>query len=116
MDTLTITGLTVNTRIGVHAWEQRISQRLLLDISLATDFRACADDLDKTIDYDKLCQEVTYFAESHAFQLIETVAEKVAELIRETFQVTDITVSVSKPDAIKNAKNIQVTVKRQAIS
>jgi len=112
MDNLTISGLAINTRIGVHTWEQRINQRLVLDISLTTDFGNCADDLSKTIDYDHLCQQVTGFVESQSFQLIETVAEKVAALIHETFQVTEVRVSVSKPDAIKQAKNVQVTVTR----
>ncbi|MGQ3891574.1 dihydroneopterin aldolase [Legionella sp. CNM-4043-24] len=114
MDILNISGLAVSTRIGVHAWEQRISQRLLLDISLPSDFRNCEDDLAKTIDYDRLCQDVIQFVESRSFQLIETVADKVATFINERFSTPSVTVSVSKPDAVRQARNIQVTVTRTA--
>ena len=111
-DTLRISALSINTRIGVHAWEQRISQKLLLDIELPMDFSACNNELANTIDYDALCHCVTTFVESNAFTLIETVAEQVAQLIKKTFKVKQLTLSVSKPHAVKNAGNICVTINR----
>jgi dihydroneopterin aldolase len=112
LDSLHIKGLTVATRIGVYAWEQQIEQRLLIDITIPADFSACDDLLAKTVDYDKLCQQVTTYVESNAFQLIETVADRIAHLIKTEFKVEQLSVSVSKPHAIKNAANIQVTVTR----
>ncbi len=112
MDTLIISALTVNTKIGVHAWEQRIDQKLVIDFTLTADFSDCRDDLNKTIDYATLCDTITRFVESKPFQLIETVANEVASLIQQKFKVTNLTVSVSKPHAVKNAGNIQVIVNR----
>lgn len=112
MDRLDIKALSVNTRIGIHVWEQRISQRLLIDISIPTDCRLCNDEIANTIDYDKLCQTVTTYVESNSFKLIETVANTVADLIQGEFNLSDITVRVSKPHAIKNATDIQITVNR----
>lgn len=112
MDTLQIKGLSIMTHIGVHAWEQKILQRLLIDISIPTDFHHCNDNLANTIDYDKLCQQVTQYIESNSFQLIETVAERVADLIKQTFNIPELTISVSKPQAIKNASDIRVTITR----
>jgi dihydroneopterin aldolase len=113
LDTLHIKALNVSTIIGVYAWEQRINQQLLIDISLNTDFTQCEDDLDKTIDYAVLCETVTQFVESNTFQLIETVANEVAHLILKQFKVDQITVAVSKPHAVKNAGTIQVVVQRK---
>lgn len=112
MDLLSIKGLAVTTRIGVYAWEQQISQRLLIDITIPADFRNCEDQLAKTIDYDKLCQRVTTYIEENSFQLIETVADKVALLIKAEFNLNELSVAVSKPQAVKNAANIQVSVSR----
>ena len=112
IDTLRISALSINTRIGVHAWEQRISQKLLLDITIPVDLSTCHDTLANTIDYDALCKYVTEFVESRAFTLIETVAEQVAQLIKETFNIAQLTVSVSKPHAVKNAGNVCVTITR----
>ena len=111
-DMLEITALSIKTHIGVHAWEQRILQQLLLNIRIPTDFTSCNNELANTIDYDQLCQQVTAFVESNTFTLIETVAENVAQLIKETFKITEVTISVSKPHAVKNAGNICVTITR----
>ncbi|KTC86067.1 MULTISPECIES: dihydroneopterin aldolase [Legionella] len=112
MDYLDIKGLTIATRIGVYAWEQQISQRLVLDITIPANFSACEDKIDQTIDYSTLCQLITDFVESNAFQLIETVANQVAQLIKKEFNLEQVTVSVSKPHAIKNASDVRVTVTR----
>lgn len=112
MDTLNIKALNVSTKIGVYAWEQRINQQLLIDISINSDFSSCEDCLDNTVDYAALCEKVTEFVASKSFQLIETVAQEVALLIKEQFKVNQVTISVSKPHAIKNAGAIQVSLTR----
>lgn len=112
IDKLCISGLSVSTRIGIHEWEQRISQQLVLDISIPVDISTCNNQLENTVDYDALCQCITTFVESNSFTLIETVAEKVASLIKDSFKITTLTLSVSKPHAIKNARNIGVTITR----
>jgi dihydroneopterin aldolase len=108
MDSLHIKALKVSTKVGVHAWEQRISQSLLIDLTIAMDFSACPDNLANTLDYDLLCQTVTEFVQSKSFQLIESVANSVVALIQQEFKVKQITVAVSKPHAIKNAELVQV--------
>ncbi|KTD66399.1 dihydroneopterin aldolase [Legionella shakespearei] len=112
MDVLNITALSVATKIGVHAWEQKINQQLVIDISIPSNFADCDDKLENTIDYDALCHTITESVESQSFHLIESVAQHVAELVKREFGVARITVAVSKPHAIKNAGNIQVVVTR----
>src|SRR5262245_58908401 len=109
-DMLEIKALSTKTRIGIHAWEQRILQQLVVDIRIPTDFSNCDDQLENTIDYDHLCRCVTEYIESNSFVLLETVAEKVAQLVKNEFHVKKLSVSVSKPQAIKNAGNICVTI------
>ena len=112
MDQLTISGLSVLTKIGVHQWEQAIQQKLLIDIIIPINVSECQDDLAHTIDYDKLCQKITAFVESNHFSLIETVAERIAQLIKNEFKVNALTIQVAKPHAIKNAANVAITVNR----
>ncbi|MCH9757349.1 MAG: dihydroneopterin aldolase [Gammaproteobacteria bacterium] len=111
MDSLHIEGLRVETRIGVHAWEKKINQVLLLDLEIPMDFSTLDDTLEKTIDYDALCQHVTEFVTSNTFNLIETVAKQVIASIQTTFNIKDLTLRVSKPHAISNANNICVQIK-----
>ena len=112
MDQLEISGLQVHTQIGIHQWEQKIKQKLLIDITIATEFSAGNDQLENVIDYDSLSRQVINFVESQPFQLIETVAERVADLIKAGFKVPELTVSVSKPGAIPQASNVKVSVHR----
>lgn len=56
--------------------------------------------------------KVTQYVESKSFQLIETVANRVAHLIQTNYKVTQLVISVSKPHAVKNAGNIQVVARR----
>lgn len=112
MDSLHIKGLAVNTHIGIHDWEQRINQRLLLDITIPCDFRDCQDSISNTIDYDRLCHDVTAFIEGKSFKLIETVANDVALLIKSKFNANEVTVAVSKGQVISNAADVRVSVTR----
>lgn len=112
MDTLYIKGLSTATRIGINDWEQRIPQRLSLDLIIPGDFSQCEDDINKTIDYDKLCNTVTQYVESTSFKLIETVAQAVADLIKKDFGIQQLTVNVSKPHAIKNAGDVMISITR----
>ena len=112
MDMLEVSALSTMTRIGIHPWEQRIQQQLRLDIKIPLDISACKDQLVNTLDYDKLCQCVTSYIETNTFTLIETVAEQVAQLIKTEFFVKALTLTVSKPHAIKNAGNISITIMR----
>ncbi|MFC3908523.1 dihydroneopterin aldolase [Legionella dresdenensis] len=112
MDNLIITGLAVETRIGTYEWEQHINQKLLLDLVIPIDCANCEEDLSKTLDYARLCECITNYIESNSFQLIETVAERVAALVKSEFHVETVSVKVSKPNSVKNAANIQVAVTR----
>ncbi len=112
MDKLKISSLRTMTHVGIHPWEQRIEQPLLVDIDISLDLTGCNNELTNTIDYFQLCQRVTTYIETNTFTLIETVAENVAQLIKTEFAVKALSVCISKPHAIKNAGNISVTINR----
>ena len=109
-DMLIIKELTIATQVGVHAWEQRIKQNVLIDISIPSDFSSCQDKIENTIDYDALCKAITEFVQAKSFQLIETIAHDVAALIQDLFKVKQLSVAVSKPNAVAHANKIQVVV------
>lgn len=110
MNYLEISDLEVFTTIGVYEWEQRIRQRLLIDIRIPMDFKPLNDELSNTIDYDALCQCVTASVESRPFHLIETVAEHITSILKERFQISELRLRVSKPGAIRNARTVSVSL------
>jgi dihydroneopterin aldolase len=114
LDQLDITALRVKTRIGVYAWEQRILQALLIDIHIPIECQDFADNIADTLDYSAVCKTVTAHIESNTYQLIETVANEIARIIKLDFPaVNKVTVRVSKPHAIPNANQVSITVQRE---
>ena len=112
MDRLEIKGLSVMTRIGVHEWEQKILQKVLIDIELPIDCTSAQETLSNTIDYNRLCQQITEYVESNRFRLIETCAEQLARHLKSEFDITKLCLKLSKPGAVKNAQNISVFLTR----
>lgn len=112
MDIIEVTGLKIDCVIGVYEWEKKIKQPLLIDLKIKTSLVGCNDEIKNTIDYDALCQEITNFVSKSNFNLIETIAEKVADIIKGKLGVEQLSVRISKPNAVKNAKNISVTIER----
>lgn len=113
-DRVLIEGLTTLATIGVYEWEKTIKQKLILDLEMAWDNQPAAehDDVALCLDYFKVSQAVTDFITSTAFELIESVAERVAQLIIQQFAVQWIKIKVSKPSAIANATNVAVVIER----
>ena len=115
-DRVFIESLTVYTTIGVYDWEKTIKQKLVLDLEMAWDNQPAgqSDDVKFCLDYFVVSQSITSFIEQNKFELIETVAERVAMLVIEKFSVQWLKIKVSKPDAIANAGNVAVLIERRA--
>nr|WP_196139668.1 dihydroneopterin aldolase [Aliikangiella sp. G2MR2-5] len=114
MDIVFIRQLEVNTVIGVFDWEREIKQRLVFDLELGTDISASAktDELEDTLDYKAISHAVYDFVEQSSYQLVETVAEKVADLILEQFPVRWLKLTLDKPGAVSIAKSVGVQIER----
>ena len=115
-DKVLIEGLTVLTTIGVYEWEKTIKQKLILDLEMSWDNKPAgeSDDVTLCLDYFLVSQSITNFIQSTQFELIECVAERVAQLVIQTFSVQWLKVKVSKPGAIANASNVAVVIERSA--
>jgi len=114
MDTIFIEGLEVETSIGVYDWEKKIRQRLVFDIEVFIDIKAAAeaDELAKTIDYKALSDRVSEYVSETQFELIEALAESLAQLLFREFKLGRLRLRVSKPTAIPGAKNVSLLIDR----
>lgn len=114
MDIVFIKQLEVRTIIGVFEWEKAIKQKLVFDLQLATDIKkaAASDKLEDTLDYKAISHAVHDFVEASRFELVETVAEKAAQLILDNFPVSWLSLTVNKPGAVSIAESIGVTIQR----
>ena len=114
MDIVFIRELRADTIIGVYDWERRIRQTVVLDLELASNNRrvAASDQIDDAMDYAAISARVLSFVEASEFQLIETMAERVAEVIIEEFAVPWLRLRLSKPGAVAQARDVGVLIER----
>lgn len=100
-DRITLTGLEVFAHHGVFDFEREQGQRFLIDIEISVDLRAAAagDDLSNTVHYGELADAIVAAVAADPVDLIETVAERVAQLALGYPGVSRARVTVHKPDA-----------------
>lgn len=114
MDIIYLRDLKCECTIGVWQWEKAISQTLVLDIELATDAAKAAenDNLADALDYQAISERVQAFAKENTFELIETLAERIATLILAEFNTTWIRIKLDKGQAVKGVKHVGVIIER----
>lgn len=100
-DRIVLEGLRVFALHGVLPHEKRIGQRFVIDVRAELDLSVAgrSDRLDQTLDYGRLAVRVDEVATSGPFDLIETVAERIADAAFEDPRVTAVEVVVRKPQA-----------------
>ena len=80
MDIIFVRDLRIDTVIGIYDWERSIRQTIRLDLEMAADIaRAAASDrIEDTLNYKAVAKRVIAFVEQSEFQLVETLAERIA--------------------------------------
>ena len=113
-DRIFLRGLTAECVIGFIDWERRVKQTVVVDLELPVDCRQAAvtDDVTDTVDYKKVSKRVLAFIEASEFKLVETLAQRLAMLILEEFAIEWIRLSINKPGAIRNSRDVGVSIER----
>lgn len=113
-DKIFIRGLEVECIIGFIDWERRVKQKVVLDIELPVDcaHTAKTDAVADTLDYKQVVDQVIELISNSKFMLVETMAQKVAELIIQNFSVNWVRVVVNKPGAIRGLRDVGVSIER----
>ena len=114
MDIVFIRELRADTVIGVYDWEREIRQTVVLDLEMAADNRraAASDRIDDALDYAAVSARLLSFIEESEFLLIETLAERVADILVGEFGVPWLRLRVSKPGAVAAARDVGVLIER----
>ncbi len=114
MDKVFIEGLEIETLIGIYDWERRIRQPLVFDLEMAFDNRkpAATDDIADTLNYKDVSKRLIDFVSQSEYQLVETLAERCADIVLREFGVAHVRLKLSKPGAVRGAKAVGVVVER----
>lgn len=118
MDIIFLQDLKVETVIGIWDWERRIRQTVVIDLEMAADIRRAAetDNVDNTLNYKLVAKRIQQFVADSQFQLVETLAERIADIVLAEFDVPWLRVRVSKPGAIRGARNVGVLIERGTVA
>ena len=116
MDRVFIENLTVETVIGIFDWEREIRQAVSLDLEMDFDIRKAAesDSIEDTLDYKAVSKRLIHFIEASQFQLVETLAERCAEIVLDEFPVSRLTLKLSKPGAVRGSSAVGVIIERRS--
>jgi dihydroneopterin aldolase len=114
MDKIFLTGLSIECVVGIWDWERQMKQRVVLDIEMATDIRkaAASDHIDDTIDYKKVSKRLQTFVGESQFQLVETLTERIAEVLVKEFGVLWVKVKLNKQGALRGVKDVGILIER----
>ncbi|MGH8774282.1 MAG: dihydroneopterin aldolase [Jiangellaceae bacterium] len=115
-DRIALRGLTARGRHGWYGFEQDAGQEFRVDVVLGVDTRTAADsdDLDDTVDYGTLAEQVVGIVEGAPVKLVETLAQRIADVCLSDAKVDDVEVTVHKPQAPVSVPfdDVTVTIRR----
>lgn len=116
MDRVLIEGLSVEAVIGVYDWEREVRQTLVLDLVMGWDNRVPgrSDDVAQALDYARVAGQVGEWVAQSRFQLLEALAEDLAERLLATFAMHGLRLTVRKPGAVAQARAVGVVIERGA--
>ena len=115
-DRIHLHGLHAKTIIGVYAWERQLRQSVLIDMELAVDVSAAAatDDIKDTLDYKAVTKATTAFVADGRFILLETLAERTAQMLLQQFSLSWLRLKITKQWALRDVRDVSVVIERSA--
>ena len=114
MDIVFLRNLKIDTVIGIYDWERKIRQTVILDLEMGADVRraAASESIEDALDYKAVAKRLIAFVEQSEFQLVETLAEHCAAIVREEFGVKWLRLSLNKIGAVSGAQDVGVIIER----
>jgi dihydroneopterin aldolase len=114
MDIVYIRALRIDTVIGIYEWERKTRQTIVLDVEMSADIAraAATDSIRDTLDYKAVSKRLIQFVGESSFQLVETLAERCAQIVREEFGVRWVRLTLNKAGAVRGADAVGVVIER----
>ena len=114
MDIVFINELRIETIIGIYDWERKVKQTISLDLEMGADIQksAATDAIDDTLNYKAVAKRLIAFVEDSEYQLVETLAEKIAGIVLSEFDVPWLKLTVHKPGAVRGSRDVGVIIER----
>ena len=113
-DRIFLRGLTTECIIGFIDWERRVKQTVVVDLEIPVNCQEAAltDEVADTVDYKKVAKRILAFIEASEYKLVETLAQRLALTLLEEFGLEWVRLSINKPGAIRNSRDVGVSIER----
>ena len=113
-DIVFIEDLRIDTIIGIYDWEREVKQTVSLDIQMAADNLkpAVSEKIEDALNYKAVAKRLIAFTEESRFQLVETLAESLVEIIMQEFDVPWCRLKLSKLGAVTGSRSVGVIIER----
>ena len=114
MDRIYIRDLHLRCIIGIYDDERREKQDVILNLVLAGDYAPAgrSDSIEDAVNYKEIKKAVIQLVEASHFNLIETLAERVAQIALAHPRVQQVTVTVDKPGALRFTRSVALEITR----
>ncbi len=114
LDIVFIEDLRIDTIIGIYDWEREVKQTVALDIDMAADNTkpALSESIDDALNYKAVAKRLISFTEESRFQLVETLAESLTEIIMNEFEVPWCRLKLRKLGAVTGSRSVGVIIER----
>jgi 7,8-dihydroneopterin aldolase/epimerase/oxygenase len=114
LDIVFIADLRIDTIIGIYDWEREVKQTIALDIEMTADNTkpASTENIDDALNYKAVAKRLIAFTEESQFQLVETLAERLAAIILSEFDVPWCRLKLSKLGAVTGSHSVGVIIER----
>ena len=114
MDIIFLREMQVETVIGIWDWERKIRQTVSIDLEMAADIRkaAATASVEDTLNYKSVAKRLQQFVGDSSYQLVETLAENIAAIVIDEFDVPWVRVRLNKPGAIRGARDVGILIER----
>jgi dihydroneopterin aldolase len=116
MDVIFLSGLTTECIIGIWDWERRVKQKIVIDLEMGADIRraAATDAIEDTLDYKRVAKRLLAFVSESQYQLVETLTERIAEVVVREFGVPWVKVRLNKQGAIRGSRDVGILIERRS--
>lgn len=113
--TIKIKNLALRTVIGFNEWERKKKQDVVLNVEMEFEAKKAieSDNIEDSLDYKKIKNKIIAGVEASNFQLLETLASHVLEIVMDHPQVLSARVELDKPHSLRFAESVSVTVSGQ---
>jgi dihydroneopterin aldolase len=114
-DKIFLSGLTTECIIGIWDWERKVRQKVVIDLEMAADIRraAASDSIEDTLDYKKVSKRLLQFVGESQFQLVETLTDRIAQLVVTEFDVPAVKVRLNKQGALRGSRDVGIVIERR---